>query len=879
MSLKVFMHPEPDTKPEAIGNGIQMVVQAMYKHLPTMDIELVSSLDHADLFASHVDSPFRVPDVLHTHGLYPTGEMEMGGWAFEVNARVITNARQALAVTAPSTFVADIFARNLGFRPKVIGHGIEPGEWPEPSRRNELTVLFNKNRAGDVCSAEPVERLAQLRPNVKFMSTFGTKRRNLEITGAMPHPAMKELLYKCGIYYAPTKETYGIGILEAMAAGMPVLTWDWGNNPELVRHMVDGYIVEPYDYTGTAKGLDWCIEHFSELTGHARVQALTHSWEGPIASYAALYRQAYARKLAKGPLVSVVIPCYNYGKYVAEAIQSVKDQTLTDWECIVVDDGSTDDSFEVAKKATQDDPRFTVITQLNAKVANTRNRGATRAQGKYLCFLDADDYMLPRCLEILTAALLKDRTAGIAYGRLKELTDKGLEAGVSSWPNDFNMTQQLAQRNQVPSCCLIETRAFFRAGGFRSHTIPAEDAELWTRIPLLGFNVIKATDEATYVYRKHGTNATLVHPGMPPWTAWLPAAHKGVQPIASVAPAAKQSHPVFNYDRPLVSFVTPVGPGHEALVGDAIESVCAQIDPRWEHIIIDDTEGGSLQEYGVIPYAMRYPHLKWLRSSKLHNVSAARNAGARMARGRFLCFLDADDMLFKEFVRDTLPMTMERAKPLVYTDWIELPEGTVHQAENWDPKALQQRSIMAVTFLHEKSAFTLVGGFDESLDMWEDWDYTVRLSFLGYQGIHVPKPLFSYSYNTGKRREESLEKAKQVVKSDARTPVETQVPAQVIAPPPVEDPRFAIHKAIRPPAVPRAQVQENMTIIQPRLTRPGQANNVGVRYIGTVADTRLYRAPSGRRYRFGSGVHQVQMVMAEDVAHFKAMSGLFELVS
>lgn len=877
MGLRVSIQPEPDMRPEAAGNGIQQVVHAMFKHLPHRDIELVADEARTDVRAAHVSSSTGTPDVLHCHGLYPTGEMPMEAWAYEVNARVIADARQARIVTVPSLFVADIFSRNMGFRPKIVPHGIETMEWPEAGTRGELTVLWNKGRPGDVCSIEPIERLAQLRPNVKFVSTFGTARRNLEITGDMPHSAMKELLYKCGIYYAPTKETYGIGILEAMAAGMPVLTWNWGHNPSLVQHMVTGYVAEPHDYIDTTRGLDWCIAHFSELSQAARVEAMLHSWDGPIAQYASIYQQAYARKKAVGPLVSVVIPCYNYGKYVAEAIESVKSQTLPDWECIIVDDGSTDDSLECIKKAVQGDSRFKVLAQLNARVAAARNRGAAAASGQYLCFLDADDYMLPRCLEILASTLLKDRTAGIAYGRLKELTDKGLDANVSSWPNDFNMVHQLAQRNQVPSCCLIEARAFFRAGGYRSHTIPAEDGELWTRITLLGFNAVKATDEAVYVYRKHGANATIVHPGVPPWVAWLPAANKGVQPIASVAPVSKHSHPVYNYDRPLVSFVTPVGPGHEMFVGDAIESVCAQIDHRWEHIIVDDTDEGTLQSYGVIPYAMRYPHLRWLRSPKLHNVSAARNAGARMARGRFLCFLDADDMLFKEFVQATLPMTMERAKPLVYTDWIELPEGKVHQAENWDPQVLQQRAIIAVTFVHEKSAFTLVGGFDESLDMWEDWDYTVRLSFLGYQGVHVPKPLFSYSYSTGKRREMSLEKAKLMNKGSLVTP---EAPSPALSAPVVAAPQMSTHKAIRPAVPPvQRQVQENLAIIQPIRNRPAPAGTVQVRYVGRDQEARIYRAASGRKYRFGPGTYAVQPVRAEDVAHFKALVGMFEVSS
>lgn len=870
MSLRVYLHPEPDVRPEAVGNGISRVVTAMHKYLPAHGIELVPSRDHADLCAAHVDLPSGIPDVLHCHGLYPTGEMEIGNWAYEINKRVIDSARQAKAVTVPSPWVAQIFERNLGFSPRVVRHGIEPDEWPEPPKRSELTVLWNKNRPGDVCAVEPVERLAQLRPNVKFVSTFGKSRRNLDITGATSFPAMKELLYKCGIYYAPTKETYGIGILEAMAAGMPVLTWNWGSAPELVRHMVDGYIVEPYDYMGTARGLDWCIEHFDEISPRARAHALKFTWDEPMRLYAQLYQSTAERLQAKGPLVSVVITCYNYGKYVAEAIQSVKSQTLVDWECVVVDDGSTDDSLEVIKKATQGDDRFKIVSQPNSRVADARNRGAVMSAGRYLCFLDADDYMLPRCLEILAGALVVDRTMGIAYGRLEALNEETKERVVGEWPGEFNMAKQLERHNQVPACCLMDARAFFRAGGVRNHAIPTEDAELWTRIVLLGFNAAQVTKEPLYVYRKHGENATAGigtrgGPTEPNWTAWLPAANGGVQPIASVLPPRNSSHPVYNYDKPLVSFITPVGPGHERLVTDAIESVSAQLDHRWEHIIVDDTEKGDLQSYGVIPYGMRYPYLRWLRSSKLHNVSAARNEGARAARGRYICFLDADDMLFKEFLTEALVVITQVPRALVYTDWIELPEVKVHSSEPWDSRKLMDHALFAVTFLHEKRCFVDVGGFDETLDVWEDWDYIVRLSFVGCLGVHIPKPLFSYRYNTGKRREESLAKAQERMKNSLLSTMEAPVP------PVVQPSQGPTRRAIQRPVV---QGPREVLAVQPRVAT-SRSGHVAVRYVGVLQATRSFRVAGGRRYRFGPGPQQVQSVVPEDVAYFKSLTGLF----
>jgi len=274
----------------------------------------VNSPKEATVYAVHINPPEGTNvDVLHYHGLYPTSELELPKWAYEANARVLDAALRAKIVTTPSTWVAEIFQRNMGFSPVVVPHGIEQDEWPEPSEDRSTVVLWNKGRPGDVCSPAPLNRLALMRPNAQFISTFGYAKPNVKITEAMPFEDMKKLLYACGIYFASTKETWGIGIVEAMAAGLPVLTWNWGHNPYLLEHQVHGYIAEPGDYADTARGLDYCIKHQQRLGKAARehAMALRFSWNRVMELYAKVYRLA-AQQRTPGPLVSVIIPCYNY---------------------------------------------------------------------------------------------------------------------------------------------------------------------------------------------------------------------------------------------------------------------------------------------------------------------------------------------------------------------------------------------------------------------------------------------------------------------------------------------------------------------------------------------------------------------------------------
>ena len=99
------------------------------------------------------------------------------------------------------------------------------------------------------------------------------------------------------------------------------------------------------------------------------------------------------------PKVSIIIPCYNQAKFLPEAIASLQAQTLEDWECIIVDDGSTDNTAETAANWALKDPRIQWIQQNNMGSAAARDVGLRLAKGKYIQFLDADDTITPEKLE------------------------------------------------------------------------------------------------------------------------------------------------------------------------------------------------------------------------------------------------------------------------------------------------------------------------------------------------------------------------------------------------------------------------------------------------------------------------------------------------
>ena len=99
------------------------------------------------------------------------------------------------------------------------------------------------------------------------------------------------------------------------------------------------------------------------------------------------------------PFFSIVIPVYNRSLFIKEAINSIQNQTFKDWECIVIDDGSTDDSAAVIKRLVEVDVRISYIYQKNAERSVARNNGIKNSKGNYVCFLDSDDQFLPTHLQ------------------------------------------------------------------------------------------------------------------------------------------------------------------------------------------------------------------------------------------------------------------------------------------------------------------------------------------------------------------------------------------------------------------------------------------------------------------------------------------------
>ena len=124
------------------------------------------------------------------------------------------------------------------------------------------------------------------------------------------------------------------------------------------------------------------------------------------------------------PLVSVIIPVYNVEKYLRQCLDSVTAQTLSDIEIICVNDSSTDGSLSILEEYAEKDDRIRVVTQKNGGAGAARNRGLSMASGKYLSFLDSDDFFEPDMLELAYRKAEEDRADFVVFNSNQYYTDK-----------------------------------------------------------------------------------------------------------------------------------------------------------------------------------------------------------------------------------------------------------------------------------------------------------------------------------------------------------------------------------------------------------------------------------------------------------------------
>ncbi len=214
--------------------------------------------------------------------------------------------------------------------------------------------------------------------------------------------------------------------------------------------------------------------------------------------------------------VSVVIPLYDTERYIAHAVASVLNQSYTDYEIIVVDDGSNDGGPAIARSFT--DPRLRVVSQANRGLAGARNTGIRESRGRYIALLDADDAWHRDKLGLLVAALDQQPSAGIAFSASRFVDDDGAPLGLIQRPQRprfaaadvfcrnpvGNGSAPVLRRAALDAIAFYDAR-YERVCWFDESFRQSEDIECWTRLAALTAWRFTYIDAALTDYRVTST--------------------------------------------------------------------------------------------------------------------------------------------------------------------------------------------------------------------------------------------------------------------------------------------------------------------------------------------------------------------------------------
>lgn len=253
------------------------------------------------------------------------------------------------------------------------------------------------------------------------------------------------------------------------------------------------------------------------------------------------------------PLVSIVIPCYNYGKFLEEAIESCLGSTYPHLEILVVNDGSTD-PHTIKVLEHLDKPRTTIIHQENKRLPAARNAGIAKARGELILALDADDLIEPTYIEKAVWVMQSHPEVGMVSPWLQNFGDE-------DWvwrPDPFNF-HQLLFGNSIPVASIFRKAAWELAGGYDERMIHGyEDWDFWIALAkhgYLGYQI----PEVLFWYRRHGT--TMIHGSR----------ERHEELVAQI----RENHPELYQEPRLSELAREWGRGH-LLVADAAEEPALQ---------------------------------------------------------------------------------------------------------------------------------------------------------------------------------------------------------------------------------------------------------------------------------------------------------------
>ncbi|MCU0610144.1 MAG: glycosyltransferase, partial [Chitinispirillaceae bacterium] len=444
------------------------------------------------------------------------------------------------------------------------------------------------------------------------------------------------------------------------------------------------------------------------------------------------------------PKISVVMSVYNGEKHLVESVNSVLAQTLPNFEFIIINDGSIDRTDEILRGF--DDRRIKIITnESNVGLTASLIRGAAAARGAYVARMDCGDLSLPHRLETQLRFLESNPGHAVVGSSFYQISDDGMPlAMVPVLLLHEQINEGLLKQNWFcHGSTLIRKDAFAAVGGYDQSFRFSQDYDLWLRMSER--YQVANIGEPLYTWRKSADGISYVKKD-----EQAECAHRAREG----ARARRASIQVT--EQPLVSVIVPTH-NRPQLLGRTLQSILNQTYPHYEIIVVNDC-GNPVEG---IAYGLNGANkIVYIRHKKNAGLAAARNTGIRMATGKYISYLDDDDIFYPDHLETLVGFLHKERQQVAYSDaymanqylvnglW-ETKERELVYSNDFNYDQILVRNLFPVLcIVHEKQCIDAVGGFDETYSVHEDWDLWIRMS-RKYTMHHIRKTTGEFSMRKG----------------------------------------------------------------------------------------------------------------------------------
>ncbi|MDJ0555658.1 MAG: glycosyltransferase [Microcoleaceae cyanobacterium MO_207.B10] len=491
--------------------------------------------------------------------------------------------------------------------------------------------------------------------------------------------------------------------------------------------------------------------------------------------------------LSQSDLISVIILCYNQAEYLTEAVESIVNQTYQNWECLIVNDGSSDSTGEVAKNLVDKYPEksLRLLEKENTGVPDSRNVGVNHSRGKFILFVDADDKIHPNFLTETLAVLKANPQVGFVYTDIHKF---GFEEKLESF-GDFNVKRFLS-KNQAPVTSLFRREIYQQVGGFKTVMKDGwEDWEFWISAyqkSWLGYRL-----EKPYLYyRQHsaGSRQQKLHQNQVNL-----AVHKAIiiylhsqlynqQEVVwskqildkyriSLMTELNQlkSQITIKYpkilpisggnDRPLWSVMIPTY-NPTSTLEKTLKSVLQQA-ANMNQMQIEVVDDCSTQvDVGEVVKKIGQGRISYYRQPQNLGLIANWNDCIKRASGQWVHILHQDDLVLPEFysrLRSLLENNAQVGAAFCRHYYIDendnqkmlspLERETPGIISNWLEKIAVMQRIQCASIVVKRQVYEEIGGFSPDANSAADWEMWKRIAAY-YQVSYEPQTLACYRWHS-----------------------------------------------------------------------------------------------------------------------------------